>query len=90
MLSISITRRLFIVVTSLIVLSGCASQSNQVDELESRLRASDRALQACQARHEDMQTRVDRAEQRAEEFRLRNQELERRMARMEARMSGKR
>lgn len=73
----------------LILLSGCASQTHQVEELESELRASQRALEECQARSSDAVEQAERAEERAEELRQRSEELERRMARMEERMSGK-
>lgn len=74
---------------AVLLLSGCASQSEQVEGLQAELRASARALEYCRARVEEADERVQRAQARTEEFRLRTEELERRMARMEARMTSK-
>lgn len=73
----------------MLLITGCASQSAEVESLQSQLRASERALEDCQTRGQTADERVQQADARAEELRLRAEELERRMARMEARMSSK-
>lgn len=72
-----------------LVLTGCASHDSTIDDVESRLRSTERALEACQVRQSEADERLARAQAQTEEARLRANELELRMSRMEARMGGK-
>lgn len=76
-------------VLCMLFVTGCASQSAEVESLQSQLRASERAVEDCQARSQTAEERIQRADARAAELSERAEELERRMARMEARMSSK-
>lgn len=73
----------------MLALSGCAAQQNQeVSDLQTQLRAAERAAEQCQQRNEALEQRAVAAEEQADELRRQAADLERRMQRMEQRMSG--
>ncbi|MGX5915676.1 hypothetical protein ACR0ST_13180 [Aliidiomarina sp. Khilg15.8] len=79
--------------SSAILLSGCASQSqqNEISELRAQLRVAERAAadaENCKRRADRLEQRAEAAESRADELQMRASQLEQRMQRMESRISG--